>query len=326
MEERLIVDYYMVMKKILILCTLLLTFGSIFAQEDVERRTLHFATTDGQELMLDYYRSAACGDSAPCMIFAFGGGFVGGDRAWEHYMHYFEELARNGISVASIDYRLGLKGLSGRIGVLGMIDIMKHSVDIAVEDMYAATRYIIDNAEQLGVDVSKIMLSGSSAGAITALQAEWGRSEGLDAAKVLPRDFRYAGVVACAGALFSKSGKPKFRNCPAPMLLFHGTSDCNVPYNKASIMGIGFYGSQYIVKQLDKLSSPYWFYSVEYADHRIAGTPYIYDCDLIMQFINDFVVRGESLQIRTDVVDLEGDKQPTHFKVMDYVKTNYVRK
>ena len=325
MEERLIVDYYMVMKKILMLCTLLLTFGSIFAQEDVERRTLHFATADGQELMLDYYRSAACGDSAPCMIFAFGGGFVGGDRAWEHYMHYFEELARNGISVASIDYRLGLKGLSGRIGVLGMIDIMKHSVDIAVEDMYAATRYIIDNAEQLGVDVSKIMLSGSSAGAITALQAEWGRSEGLDAAKVLPEDFRYAGVVACAGALFSKSGKPKFRNCPAPMLLFHGTSDCNVPYNKASIMGIGFYGSQYIVKQLDKLQSPYLFCSMEYADHSVAVTPLIEQTDLILQFINDYVVEGNRLCVKCSMRNLETEPRPTHFTARKYLKTNYAK-
>lgn len=313
------------MKKILMLCTLLLTFGSIFAQEDVERRTLHFATTDGQELMLDYYRSAACGDSAPCMIFAFGGGFVRGDRAWEHYMHYFEELARNGVSVASIDYRLGLKGLSGRIGVLGMIDIMKHSVDIAVEDMYAATRYIIDNAEQLGVDVSKIMLSGSSAGAITALQAEWGRSEGLDAAKVLPEDFRYAGVVACAGALFSKSGKPKFRNCPAPMLLFHGTSDCNVPYNKASIMGIGFYGSQYIVKQLDKLQSPYLFCSMEYADHYVAVTPLIEQTDLILQFINDYVVEGNRLCVKYSIRNLVTEPRPTHFTARKYLKTNYAK-
>jgi hypothetical protein len=65
---------------------------------------------------------------------------------------------------------------------------------------------------------------------------------------------------------------------------------------------------------------------VEYADHRIAGTPYIYYCDLIVQFINDFVIRGESLHIRTDVVVLEGEKQPTKFKVMDYIRTNYVRK
>jgi hypothetical protein len=45
-----------------------------------------------------------------------------------------------------------------------------------------------------------------------------------------------------------------------------------------------------------------------------------------MQFINDFVIRGERLQVRTDVVDLDGEKQPTHFKAMDYIRTNYKRK
>jgi hypothetical protein len=45
-----------------------------------------------------------------------------------------------------------------------------------------------------------------------------------------------------------------------------------------------------------------------------------------MQFINDFVIRGERLQVRTDVVDLDGEKQPTRFKAMDYIRTNYKRK
>jgi hypothetical protein len=191
--------------------------------------------------------------------------------------------------------------------------------------MYAATNYVIANAEEWGVDTTKIVISGSSAGAITSVQAEWMRCNGDERAAVLPADFRYAGVVSCAGAIFSTHGKPKFESQPAPMMLFHGTSDRNVPYDHAAMFGVGFYGSDYIVKQLDKLDSSYWFYSVEYADHRIAATPYIYNCDLIVQFINDFVIRGENLQIRTDVVDLEGEKQPTKFRVMDYIKSNYVR-
>ena len=104
------------------------------------------------------------------------------------------------------------------------------------------------------------------------------------------------------------------------MMLFHGTSDRNVPYDHSSMLGVGFYGSAYIVEQLEKLDSPYWFYSAEYVDHKMAALPYIYSCDLIMQFINDFVIRGERLQITTDVVDLDGEKQPTRFKVMDYIR------
>ena len=289
--------------------------------------TYHFATHDGQELYLDRYALDESAEAPrPCLIFAFGGGFVQGVRNHEYYSIFFDHLAREGIVVVSIDYRLGLKNLNPNGGVKAMIAAFQNAVNMAVEDMYAATNFVIANAEEWGVDSSKIIISGSSAGAITAVQAEWMRCNGDVRAEVLPADFRYAGVVSCAGAIFSVKGKPKFKAAPAPMMLFHGTSDSNVPYDHASMFGVGFYGSAYIVEQLERLDSPYWFYSAEYVDHRMAGLPYIYSCDLIMQFINDFVIRGERLQITTDVVDLSGSKLPTRFKVMDYIKTNYNRK
>lgn len=289
--------------------------------------TYHFATHDGQELYLDRYALDESAEAPrPCLIFAFGGGFVQGVRNHEYYSIFFDHLAREGIVVVSIDYRLGLKNLNPNGGVKAMIAAFQNAVNMAVEDMYAATNFVIANAEEWGVDSSKIIISGSSAGAITAVQAEWMRCNGAKRAAVLPVDFRYAGVVSCAGAIFSVKGKPKFKAAPAPMMLFHGTSDSNVPYDHASMFGVGFYGSAYIVEQLERLDSPYWFYSAEYVDHRMAGLPYIYSCDLIMQFINDFVIRGERLQITTDVVDLSGSKLPTRFKVMDYIRTNYKRK
>jgi predicted esterase len=315
------------MKKITLLLVLLVqSCGVLFAQSIV-CDTFNYTTHDGQELYLDRYMLDAEADtSRPCMIFAFGGGFVKGERNHEYYTAYFDRLAREGIVVVSIDYRLGLKNIKTDGGLVAMIEIFNNAINIAVEDMYAATNYVIANAEEWGVDTSKIMISGSSAGAITAVQAEWMRCNGAERAKVLPDGFRYAGVVSCAGAIFSTDGKPKFDSMPAPMLLFHGTSDSNVPYDQASMFGVGFYGSAYIVKQLERLDAPYWFYSVEYGDHRIAGIPLIYQCDIIMQFINDFVLNGNSLQIDTEVVDLNGEKRPTRFKVMDYIKTNYARR
>jgi predicted esterase len=262
----------------------------------------------------------------PCMIFAFGGGFVKGVRNHEYYSIFFDRLACEGIVVVSIDYRLGLKNLNADGGMAAMIDIFDNAVNMAVEDIYCATNFVIANSDEWAVETTKIMLSGSSAGAITAVQAEWMRCNGAWRAKVLPEGFRYAGVVSCAGAIFSTDGKPKFASQPAPMLLFHGTSDRNVPYDHASMFGVGFYGSAYIVKQLERLDSPYWFYSAEYMDHRMAGIPFIYECDIIMQFIRDFVIRGEALQIHTDLVFLNGDKQPTRFKVMDYIRANYMRR
>lgn len=299
----------------------------VLSAQDVVCDTFHYATHNGEVLYLDRYMLDGEVDAPrPCMIFAFGGGFVKGVRNHEYYSIYFERLAREGIVVVSIDYRLGLKNLDVDGGMVAMIGAFDNAVNMAVEDMYCATNFVIANSQEWAVDTTKIMLSGSSAGAITAVQAEWMRANGAWRAQVLPKDFRYAAVVSCAGAIFSIKGKPKFDATPAPMLLFHGTSDRNVPYDHASMFGVGFYGSAYIVKQLDKLDSPYWFYSAEYVDHKMAGLPFIYDCDVIMQFIRDFVIRGERLQIHTDVIDLNGDKQPTRFKVMDYIRANYVRK
>lgn len=313
-------------KLVLMFVAMVLSCFALSAQS-VVCDTYHFATQDGQELYLDRYALDESAEAPrPCLIFAFGGGFVQGVRNHEYYSIFFDHLAREGIVVVSIDYRLGLKNLNPNGGVKSMIEAFQNAVNMAVEDMYAATNFVIANAEEWGVDSSKIIISGSSAGAITAVQAEWMRCNGDVRAEVLPADFRYAGVVSCAGAIFSVKGKPKFKTAPAPMMLFHGTSDSNVPYDHASMFGVGFYGSAYIVEQLERLDSPYWFYSAEYVDHKMAGLPYIYSCDLIMQFINDFVVRGERLQITTDVVDLSGSKLPTRFKVMDYIKTNYNRK
>lgn len=314
------------MKRIFLLICFVLGFSATLLAQSVECQTFHYATHDGQELYLDRYTvdddDAA---SRPCMIFAFGGGFVRGERNTPFYIGYFESLAREGIVVVSIDYRLGLRNLGGDLGIQGVIEAMDRAVRIAAEDIYAATNYILANAEEWGVDPQTIMLSGSSAGAIASLQAEWLRCNGAEVAEVLPDDFRYAAVVACAGAIFSKDGMPKFLSEPAPMLLFHGTSDSNVPYNKASIMGVGFYGSKYIAKQLDKLESPYWFYSAEYENHRLAGTPLIDKCDLIKQFIRDYVIDGRRAQIRTDVIMLDGEKRKTQFTPMDYLRTNYSR-
>lgn len=314
------------MKKLFLAIVVLMQSCFMLSAQEVVCDTFHYATHNGEELYLDRYMLDAEADALrPCMIFAFGGGFVKGVRNHEYYSIFFDRLAREGIVVVSIDYRLGLKNLNADGGMVAMIGIFDNAVNMAVEDMYCATNFVIANSDEWAVDTTKIMLSGSSAGAITAVQAEWMRCNGAWRAKVLPDGFKYAGVVSCAGAIFSIKCKPKFKSAPAPMLLFHGTSDRNVPYDHASMFGVGFYGSAYIVKQLARLDSPYWFYSAEYMDHRMAGIPFIYECDIIMQFIRDFVIRGEALQIHTDLVFLNGDKQPTRFKVMDYIKANYVR-
>ena len=317
------------MRAFLLALIMILTTQGSYAQERIQRTTHHYATHDTTELYLDLYQmSGHCGtERRPCVIFMFGGGFVGGTRDNESYAHYFETLARAGITVVSIDYRLGLANIhnSNDMNIREMIGAMNNAVNIAVEDLYAATNYVLEHNDTWGVDREHIIISGSSAGAIATLQAEWMLNNDDDRCSVLPEGFRYGGVIACAGALFSTSGRPKFKGAAAPMLLFHGTSDSNVPYNKASMLGVGFYGSQYIIDELDKQQSPYLFHSVKYADHSLAITPLHDSLHLILHFIDEYVVGGKRLRITSEVVNIDGAKHPTRFSVMDYLNANYAR-
>ena len=98
--------------------------------------TYHFATHDGQELYMDRYALDESAEAPrPCLIFAFGGGFVQGVRNHEYYSIFFDHLAREGIVVVSIDYRLGLKNLNPNGGVKSMIEAFQNAVNMAVEDM-----------------------------------------------------------------------------------------------------------------------------------------------------------------------------------------------
>ena len=123
------------MKSVLLLAMVFLGSITLYAQ-DVQKSTYHYATHQGQELLLDRYMiEDETNESRPCMIFAFGGGFVSGSRDVDFYMGYFERLAREGIVVVSIDYRLGLSNLQPDGGIVAMIGAFDNAVTIAVEDI-----------------------------------------------------------------------------------------------------------------------------------------------------------------------------------------------
>ena len=244
------------MKRLTIILVLLTTAVAPLAARG-EKQTVQYAVKGGKALYLDHYVSDKAEGSRPCVIFVFGGGFAGGVRDAGKYQSYFDMLTESGYDVVSIDYRLGLKDFdSDEAGLVETIRTMKNSVEYAVEDLLSATRFILDNAGEWNIDPRKIVVSGSSAGAITALQAENSICNRSDAAKIVPPEFNYAGVIAFAGAVFSTGGRPEWETPPCPTLFFHGNSDRNVPYEKAAVLGIGFYGPKILVEQFDEMARP----------------------------------------------------------------------
>ena len=136
-----------------------------------------FAVKGSDTLRLDrYFLSGIEQTDSPVVVFVFGGGFRFGERYSEMFVPYFEFLARHGCTVASIDYRtmLGRITFDGRSSPVDFMNILQSAIDTAVVDLYDATQYIAQQREAWGIDPEKIVISGSSAGAITVLQAAVG--------------------------------------------------------------------------------------------------------------------------------------------------------
>ena len=99
-------------------------------------------------LPLRVYTPVAAGGAAlPAIVFFHGGGFVVGD------LDCYDTLCRNlandaGVRVIAVDYRLA----------------PEHPFPAAVEDCFAALKWVEANAPDLGVDPNRIAVAGDSAG------------------------------------------------------------------------------------------------------------------------------------------------------------------
>lgn len=123
---------------------------------------LVFRTTrDGRgrrlELRMDVHRGLAGqrSDGLSCLL-VHGGSFILGDRAMTACRFLATHLVREGITVASADYRLAQQG-----GVLPR----------PVRDVKAAMAYWAQNAARFDADPARVIVVGLSAGAALALLA-----------------------------------------------------------------------------------------------------------------------------------------------------------
>lgn len=286
-----------------ITCLGLNASGENFLSPD---RTYLYAKRDTCDLFLDiYYPSDEStthfeGMEKPTIIFMFGGGFIKGERDHESYNKWFRQLTSNGYKVVSIDYRLGLKG-TNKVGI-AQAKLLDKAIHMAVEDLFSATNFMIDNAEELRIDPNNMVISGSSAGAISVMQAEYEIANNTSWAQVLPEGFNYAGVMSFAGAIFSHEGKVKFKNNPCPTLMLHGTADTLVPYKQVAFFRLGFFGGGKLVKRFRKFGLNYNMYHFIDYGHEIAGSMDT-TLDLQIRFLETNVMQGKKRIVEAWISD-----------------------
>ena len=295
------------MKKLTLLLTLFLAGLMAFAQD---MTTYQYAEKDGQPLYLDFYTPENVNDSTLCLVYVFGGGFIGGHRDGKWEKAYFKQLVDAGFMVASIDYRLGLIGAKN-LGIFNTAPVEK-AVYMATEDAISALDYLLKNAKELRVNKDYMVMIGSSAGAITSLQVDYAMCNGFLNSDILPQDFRLAGVVAYAGAIFSHEGLVKYRNRePAPTMMYHGMRDNLVSYKGISFMSVGFFGLDALVKRFEKYDYPYFARRFEDYGHSIAVAGPL-TLDDLLWFCRHYIYNKEKIQVDGTYTNLDPATMPPY--------------
>jgi len=295
------------MKKLTLLIAL---FVACFASFGQNMKTYQYAERDTLQLYLDFYTPEHVDDSTICMVYVFGGGFIGGHRDGKFEKAYFKQLVDAGFMVAAIDYRLGLIGAKN-LSLFNSQPLEK-AVNMAAEDAISALAFLLDHAAELKVNKDWIVMTGSSAGAIISLQTDYALCNGFLNSGILPDDFRLAGVVSYAGAIFSHEGKVQYRNhAPAPTMMYHGTKDNLVTYKGIGMFKIGFFGTDALVKQFIKYDYPYFVRRFEGYGHSIAAAgPFTVD-DLVW-FCRHYVLNKERIQVDGTYKNLDPAALPSY--------------
>jgi len=119
----------------------------LLATRDVERREEVIVGQDGASLPLTVISPRRPTNAAPGVLWLHGGGMVMGDRfsQLDIPLEWLDEL---GAVVVSVDYRLAPEASGTTI----------------VEDGYAALTWMVAHAAELGIDVDRVVVAGTSAG------------------------------------------------------------------------------------------------------------------------------------------------------------------
>ncbi|MEO6470612.1 MAG: alpha/beta hydrolase, partial [Aeromicrobium sp.] len=121
----------------------------------------------GGKLPLRFYTPKGMHGASPALVFFHGGGFVYGSiDSHDALCRFLAEEAQ--VRVISVDYRLAPEA----------------PFPAAFDDSWAAYRWIVENAQGIGVDISRIAVGGDSAGGnLAALVAQHAVREGAHSPK-----------------------------------------------------------------------------------------------------------------------------------------------
>jgi acetyl esterase/lipase len=178
-----------------------------------------------ETLKLDLYEPKGDSEtSRPAIVWVHGGSFSSGNKTSPELVDEANTFAKKGYVNVSIDYRLSPDGCSAAAPTASCVQ----SIIDATHDAQAAVRFLRAEAATYGVDVHRIAVGGTSAGAIVAMDVAYNPDD--------PGTSGNPGFSSAVGAGVALSGAKILGSAgagDAPTLLFHGTADPLVPYQWA---------------------------------------------------------------------------------------------
>ena len=197
---------------------------------DVEKEEIIYKEVDNNELKMVIYSPVMKASlKLPAIVFYFGGGWVSGNPG--HFSSQAEYFASRGMIAICPDYRT-----KSRHGTTPFE---------SVKDAKSAMRYLKINGPEMGIDTSRIVAAGGSAGghlaACTALIENV--NENTDYLSISPVPFALVlfnpvidtgkkgyGQEKLEGREFEVSPVHHVKSGAPPTLIMHGKADTTVPY------------------------------------------------------------------------------------------------
>lgn len=125
--------------------------------------SIHIKKVDSLDLNLTIVPSVNSQSKSPAIVFFFGGGWKAGST--KQFKPHAEYFAQRGLTGILVDYRV-----SSRHGTTPFD---------AVEDAQDAIKFIIEHADNLGIDKNNLVVSGGSAGGHLALMSSFWAQESV---------------------------------------------------------------------------------------------------------------------------------------------------
>lgn len=285
-----------------------------------------------QSLTLDLYLPDDSNAKRPLLLLLHGGGFYVGDKQDSAICLLCRHFAAMGYVAASANYRLGFRPSKHDITRSGYR---------AVQDAHAAMRFLVNNADDYGIDTSLLFIGGCSAGAITALNVAFMTDKERPQQTFSNNNRRDLGPIASSGNSLTNTFHIKavanmwgavnnldmLKNSNTDIISFHGDHDLTVPYdNNYPFNDISFkigkrmfdrmYGSLAIdkrAKELGRTSELHTFKGAKHAPHlNDNGTINKKNFNLIRNTMTSFLYR----EITGRQATIEEDRDDTrHYYV-----------